>query len=75
MELFTTLAMAGKHILGLIQSKEARKYVDRILELERLKYEELKKAAGDIDHGFLDNIDSELCLIVKIAPSLQGTST
>ena len=42
-------------------------------KVEVLKYEELKKPDANIDHGFLDNIDRELCLIVKTATSLQGT--
>lgn len=71
--MFTVLAGITKHALGLIESKESRKYIDRIIQLEKMKREEQGKPKSDWDHAFLDNIDHELCLIATLAPSIKGT--
>jgi hypothetical protein len=71
MDLFTTLAMITKHTLGLLESKEARKYIDQILELERMKRDEMAKPKNKWNHALLDNIDAELCLIANTTAALS----
>lgn len=72
--MFLVLAGITKHALGLIESKESRKYVDRIIQLEKMRREEQSKPKSDWDHGFLDNIDHELCLIATATTTLQRAS-
>jgi len=55
--LFETL-LAG---LSLWKSKEARKYVDRIIKLKKDWYEEFNRESPD--DNVLDSIDSELSII------------
>lgn len=65
MDIATALIQSLKFGLSLWNSKESRKYLDEVLELEKRKYEELKKPENLRDHGYLDNIDNQLCLIAQ----------
>lgn len=72
MSLFTSLAEITKHVLSIVDSKESKEYAERVVYLEKLKYEEEKKPDEKINHGLLDNIDNELCLIAQHATSLKA---
>lgn len=73
MDLFTVLAQITKHTLSIIDTKVSRKYVEEVIELERLKREEQSKLPNERNHALLDNIDFELCLIAKATTELKGS--
>ena len=56
--------------LGLWQSKEKRKYMDKLLALKRDYYEEYNKE--DRDDAVLDNLEFELKLLSDSFISLAG---
>lgn len=58
--------------LGIWQSKEKRKYVDKLISLKRDWYEEHNKSDEDIDHAVLDNIRQEITTLVDTVSSAMG---
>lgn len=52
-----------EHTLGIYRTKDARKYLDRVIELRKLRYEENNKPRPNM--AVLDNIDAELCIITE----------
>ncbi len=56
--------------LSLWQSKESRKYIDKLMKLEKDYYEESNKERPDM--AILDNIDFELQLLCKAFSSQIG---
>jgi len=57
----TALILALKSGLSLWESKESRKYIDKVLELEKEYYEESNKSR--VDMAKLDRIDFELRVV------------
>jgi len=51
--------------LGLWKSKESRKYLDKLLRLERKYYEAINKPESEFDDAVVDNIAFELRIISK----------
>ena len=60
-----------KHALGIYETKQARKYLDRVLYLEKLYYAEENKNENDRNHALMDNAINELCLITKTVASFK----
>ena len=52
-----------KHALGIYRTKDARKYLDRVVQLEKLRYEESNRPR--VNRAVIDNIDAELCIIAE----------
>lgn len=61
--MFGTLLQVLASGLSLWESKEKRKYVDRLMELKRDYYEEYNKDPSIRSDAVLDNIQHELCLL------------
>lgn len=59
----TALLKILEHTLGIYRTKDARKYLDRVIELRSLRHEEINKARPNM--AVLDNIDAQLCIIVE----------
>jgi len=57
----TALILALKSGLSLWESKESRKYIDKVLELEKEYYEESNKSR--VDMAKLDHINFELRVV------------
>lgn len=57
--------------LSLWESKESRKYLDRLLKLEKDYYEEFNKEV--FDDAVLDNIRHQLCALSKAFTTKVGT--
>ena len=64
-----------EYTLGLLKSKEARKYKDRVIHLRKLYYAEENKADDARNHALMDNIRSELCLLADSATDLDESKT
>lgn len=54
-----------KHALGIYETKQARKYLDRVVYLEKVYYSEENKNETDRNHAIMDNAINELCLITE----------
>jgi len=65
-----TLFGIAQHILGIYNTKLSRKYLDRIIELEKMYYAEESKDELDRNHAVMDNIINELCLISDTVTAL-----
>jgi len=61
----TALFGITKHALGIYKTKQARKYLDRVIILEKIYYKEENKHDDDQDHGVMDNAINELCIIAQ----------
>lgn len=72
MDIAAALIQSLKFGLSLWNTKESRKYLDEVLDLEKRKYEENKKPKHLRDHGYLDNIDNRLCLIAESTARFGG---
>jgi hypothetical protein len=57
------LILILKHALGIYETKQARKYLDEVIELEQRRYEETNRER--VNHAVLDNIDARLRLIAE----------
>jgi len=71
MEIASVLFAITKHALGLLQSREARKYVDRIIYLEKQYIKEISKDESKIDTNAIDHILIELQFISKTTITLK----
>jgi hypothetical protein len=60
--------------LGLWQSKEKRKYLDKLLKLEKDYYEAINQPEDQWDDAVIDNITFELQLLGKAFHSSVGKS-
>lgn len=69
-ELFKVLA-AG---LSIWESKEKRKYVDKLMELKRDWYEEFNKGPGKRNNAVLDNIKLELRILAAAFATSVGAA-
>lgn len=61
------LILILKHALGIYETKQARKYLDRVVKLEKLRYEESNRPR--VDRAVIDNIDAELRIIAESTAS------
>ena len=59
--------------LGIWKSKESRKYLDKLMKLEKKYYEAINKSEEDWDDAVLDNIAFELRILSKAFNSSVGT--
>jgi hypothetical protein len=57
------LILILKHALGIYETKQARKYLDEVIELEQRRYDETNRER--VNHAVLDNIDARLRLIAE----------
>lgn len=60
--------------LSIWKSKEARKYLDEKIKLEKDFYEEYNKPIGKRSDAVLDNIDRELRILCSNLSSAIGAS-
>tara|TARA_R100001530_G_scaffold135172_1_gene111722 strand:+ start:530 stop:760 length:231 start_codon:yes stop_codon:yes gene_type:complete len=51
--------------LGIWKSKESKKYLDKLLKLEKKYYEAINKSEEEWDDAVIDNISFELCILSK----------
>jgi hypothetical protein len=58
-----TLFKILEHTLGIYRTKDARKYLDRVIELRKIHYAESNKPRPNM--AVLDNVDAELRIIVE----------
>jgi len=65
METISALFGITKHALGIWDTKQSRKYLDRVVYLEKAYYAEENKNENIRDHAVMDNCVNELCLITK----------
>lgn len=63
--------LAGLSLWG---DKEKHKYIDRVLELQRIMHEEEDKPVGARDNDRLDRAERELCDISNVFASAVGTT-
>ena len=70
MNLVKSLIGIAQHLLGIYDTKLSRKYLDRVIELEKLYYEETTKPEDKRNHALMDNIINELCLISDTVTAL-----
>lgn len=63
--MFSDLAKALVLALELWNSKDKRKYSDRIAELERAYEDEDNQPRGKRSNAVLDNLRTELCIVGK----------
>jgi len=74
MDAFTAVAQALGAGLSLWLSKEKTKYRDRLIDLERKRYEEKNRAKPD--HAVLDNLDYELFVLCRdFSAAVAGSQT
>lgn len=59
----TVILELAKSLLSIVDIKIRRKYIDQLLELERLYYAEINKTDGVRSNAVLDNIEHELRVI------------
>lgn len=71
MEIATVLFTITKHVLGIYQQKQARKYLDRVIYLEKQYLKEVSKDEDKIDTNSIDHILIELQLISKAATTFK----
>lgn len=60
-EMVTALAETSRELLKFINTKEARKFDDELMELERERYEE--KAKADPNMARLDDLEHRIFLL------------
>ena len=70
-DLVTALFGLTKHVLGIYEMKEARKYLDRVIYLEKQYIKETSKNEEDIDTNAIDHILIELQLIGKASTAFK----
>lgn len=58
-----------KYALSIGDTVLRRRYLDRVIKLEKLYYEESNKPEAERNHAFMDNIDAELRIIAKAVTS------
>lgn len=60
-----------KHALGFLESKESRKYADRVIWLEKQYLREISKDEKYIDTNSIDHILAELLIIGTATATLK----
>jgi hypothetical protein len=71
MELASVLFAVTKHALGFLESKESRKYVDRLIYLEKKYLAEENKDEKNRDHNAMDGYIWELRIIASATTQLK----
>ncbi len=71
MSLTGTLFQITKHVLGIYEQKQARKYLDRVIFLEKEYIREVSKDDSQIDTNYIDHILIELQLISETATTFK----
>lgn len=61
--------------LGLWQSKEKRKYIDRLMKLEKRLYEEEARPYDEKDMAVIGNIHFDLMLLARAFAQDAGSNT
>lgn len=64
MDIAAALIQSLKFGLSIWNTKEGRKYLDEVIELEKKKLYEENKLEHDRNHALIDNINNRLCIIV-----------
>ena len=62
-EILASLFAITKHSLSIYDNKQSRKYLDRVLYLEKVYYNEENKPEDQRDFAVMDNCVNELCLL------------
>lgn len=65
MDIVTALVQSLKFGLSLWNTKESRKYLDRVIDLEKQIYYETNKPEENRNHALIDNCNAELCIIAE----------
>lgn len=71
MGITSTLFQITKHVLGIYEQKEARKYLDRVIYLEKEYRKEENKDENRRNHAYMDNIVAELRLIAEASANFK----
>jgi len=72
--MFEVLAKALAAGLSLWESKEKRKYLDKLMELKSDWYEEYNKGPGYRSNAVLDNLELELRILAVAFSTSVGAS-
>ena len=70
-ELIASLFAITKHSLSIYSTKQARKYLDRVVYLEKVYYAEENKPEDQRNHAVMDNVTNELCLLTNTVTKLK----
>jgi hypothetical protein len=65
MKILTALFGITEHSLSIYDTKLSRKYLDRVLLLKKIYYQEQNKDEEKRNHALLDNVVNELCIITE----------
>jgi hypothetical protein len=63
MDIVSALFGIAKHTLSIYETKDARKYLERVLYLEKTYRFEENRPDVNQNHALMDNCVAELCLI------------
>lgn len=75
MDITTALIQSLKFGLSLWNTKESRKYLDEVIELEKKKLYEENKPEENRNHAYIDNINHRLCIIVDATTKFGKPNT
>lgn len=70
-EIIGSLFAITKHSLSIYDTKQSRKYLDRVLFLEKVYYAEENKNEDMRNHAVMDNCVNELCLLTETIAKLK----
>lgn len=70
-EIIASLFAITKHSLSIYETRQSRKYLDRVIYLEKVYYAEENKPEDQRSHAVMDNVSNELCLITKTVTKLK----
>jgi hypothetical protein len=70
-EIISSLFAITKHSLSIYKTKQARKYLDRVIYLEKVYYAEENKPEDKRNHAVMDNVTNELCLLTQTVTKLK----
>jgi len=73
--IISSLFKIAEHTLGIYKTKQARKYLDRVIYLKKRYYAEENKPDNQQNHALMDNITNELCLITETIASFGESIT
>ena len=68
------LSIAGEY-LKLKNTKESRKYLDKLIWLKKEIYVEENKSEDSINHARIDNLNSELRILIESIASLGAKNS
>ncbi len=70
-EVISSLFAITKHSLSIYKTKQSRKYLDRVIYLEKVYYAEENKPEDKRNHAVMDNVTNELCLLTQTITKLK----